>query len=145
MEAITLLSLKPINDLESQLLLRGKEFLPKVPGVKLEDQYLLPYQRYLIITSYDCPYEELLRIILIQQDGTRLDSATIGAPYSPGVYAEPQITESQSLRFRFDTDAKYQVLVHGKPSIMLGSLFSSNGISYDAFLQRRYMSINRME
>jgi hypothetical protein len=66
---------------KSELLVRGKPSGTKVPGYRLLHELETP-DGYLLVTDYDCPYEEETSFTLLSRDFRVLDHRSIGAPYS---------------------------------------------------------------
>ncbi|MFY3385807.1 hypothetical protein [Paracidovorax sp. MALMAid1276] len=67
---------------------------------------------YLLLTTDDTPFEELLHIHLLGADLRLLDSATLGGIYATGSFSPLDSTAPDTLRFRFigGTDWSVQVL-----------------------------------
>lgn len=67
--------------LETELLREGQPTGKKVPGYVLEAQYEHE-NYYLIVTSWDCPFEEAQTFLLLSYDLDVLSEKTIGAAYA---------------------------------------------------------------
>ncbi|AFU98514.2 hypothetical protein [Simiduia agarivorans] len=144
METTTVFSLEPLNDTESRLIADGSTPLLNVPGVKLEDQYALADGRFLVITSEDCPYEEMLHIILARPGESDFECVNIGRPYTPGIYANPQVITNGNLQFSFSDNGTFRVSVRSHPARNIRQLFNHNAISYDSYLAKRSLSVEQI-
>lgn len=93
----------PYTDTElacSELLLAGKRTGIIVPGAVLEAA--LEWQNYRIaFFTDDIPFEDMLRIYMFDLDMGLVDSATLGAMYSTGTFADLKPQPPDALTFRF--------------------------------------------
>lgn len=68
-----------------QLLLQGHPTGRHFKGRQLVDQYASG-QRYILITSDDNPFDEVLHIYLLDLELNILDEMDLSQPFTPGVY-----------------------------------------------------------
>lgn len=55
----------------------------------------------LLFLTDDVPFEDTLRMYLLDQDLTVVDSARMGVMYSTGIFSELDLTEPDTVRFQF--------------------------------------------
>ena len=84
----------------SELMISGKPTGKVLDGAVLEAALAWGDLPLLFMTD-DVPYEEGLRIVLLDRDFNTLDSALIGAMYTTGVFSDLDLTEADTVRFRF--------------------------------------------
>ena len=89
-----------IDDLKSRLVLDGHESDTLIDGIDLGGQYAYD-DDYLLWTTYDVPYEELLHVTLLSADLRIFDKVQLGAPYTPGILSNLAITSPDSIGFSF--------------------------------------------
>lgn len=65
---------------KTRLWVDGKPSAVQVPGYQLLKQFVVD-DGYLLITDYDCPYEEATSFILLDQLLQLVSRKTVGAPY----------------------------------------------------------------
>lgn len=65
--------------------------------------------RYLLLTTDDCPFEEMLGIRLLDAGFNLLDSARIGGIYSTGSFDSLELIEPNRLRFLFIGDTWWDI------------------------------------
>jgi hypothetical protein len=58
-------------------------------------------QFLLLFLTDDLPFEDTLRMYLLDQDLTVVDSARMGAMYSTGIFSALDLTEQDTVRFQF--------------------------------------------
>jgi hypothetical protein len=64
----------------SRLLVDGQAGAVRVPGHSLLHQYALP-AGYLLVTDFDCPYEEATSFVLLDRKSRLLCCRTLSIPY----------------------------------------------------------------
>jgi hypothetical protein len=84
----------------SEVLCDGRGTGKFIPGAILEAAVQWR-DRYLLFATDDIPYEEMLRVLLLDRHFAQLDSARIGAPYSTGTFAALTLTQPDRVSFRF--------------------------------------------
>ncbi|TYQ02670.1 UNVERIFIED_ORG: hypothetical protein JN05_05334 [Zoogloea ramigera] len=95
----------------------------------------------LLCMTDDVPYEEGLRIVLLDQDYKTLDSALIGAMYSTGVFSDLDLTEADTVRFRFFRGLVYTLTLLPQASFAL-PFFSDPGAVWRPFKWTRRFRID---
>lgn len=99
---------------QCELLRQAEPTGVRVPGAVLEAAG--QWQGFfLVLTTDDVPWEEMLHIHLLDARLQRLDSACIGAPYSTGSFSALPSLVPDLLRFRFMGDTDWSVQVLPKP------------------------------
>jgi hypothetical protein len=84
----------------SELVVDGVPTGQIVPGAVLEGAVEWRSCHLLFMTD-DIPFEELLRILLLDSKLNLLDSAQIGSPYSTGSFSSLRLKEPDTVQFRF--------------------------------------------
>lgn len=84
---------------------------------------------YLLFTTDDTPFEDLLHIHLLDADMSLLDSATLGGIYSTGSFSLLDSSEPNALRFRFIGDTDWSVQVLPAPGFRAPLLSEPAGVS----------------
>lgn len=84
---------------------------------------------YLLFTTDDTPFEELLHIHLLDADLSLLDSATLGGIYSTGSFSLLESSDPDTLRFRFIGDTDWSVQVLPAPGFRAPLLSEPAGVS----------------
>src|SRR5688500_9259302 len=65
-----------------------------VPGTHLEAQYAVETAGeplYLLLTSHNSPFEEMIHILLLDERGALLEQADLGGPYAPGILKDLRV------------------------------------------------------
>ncbi|MGB3621492.1 MAG: hypothetical protein WBA20_09110 [Ketobacter sp.] len=96
-----------------QLLLQGHTTGRKLKGRQLVDQYSTG-ERYILITSDDNPFDEVLHIYLLDLELNILDEMNLSQPYTPGVY-EAFRHYGEHLEFRFFSEGIWCLKVRSRP------------------------------
>jgi hypothetical protein len=100
-----------------------------VPGTHLEAQFAVTVEGkawYLLLTSYDSPFEEMLHILLVDEQGRLVEQGQLGGAYAPGMLKNLRVVSAE--RLRFDFQGPVTLIVHPKPR---------------GWLRRRRMEIQR--
>jgi hypothetical protein len=66
---------------ESWLLADGKRSKTRVPGVEILEQFEI-LAGYLLVTDYDCPFEETFHFILLDHELRTVSQRSLGARFS---------------------------------------------------------------
>jgi hypothetical protein len=112
---------------ESEILLNGRPSGKLVLGAWLEAA--VQWQNYyLLFMTDDVPFEEWLRIILLDNHLDLLDSARIGVPYSSGKFSSLAIKEPNSVSFHFFADTTWNVELLSKPKIRMPFITEPIGV-----------------
>ena len=120
MQEIDEFSLVPLGDggdeapERSTLLHRGVSLPITIDGVILQRQYRCG-ERYLLLTTADCPFEEALWIRLLSPSFETLDCLEIGAIYAPGDLGDVCVHPDGELEFSFFGDRRWSVELHDAP------------------------------
>ncbi|QCP51500.1 hypothetical protein FAZ95_21470 [Trinickia violacea] len=85
---------------KSRIYIDGKPTDATVAGAYLEAS-LRWNDSFLIFTTDDVPFEEMLRIIFLDENLSVIDSAMLGAPYSTGSFRSLKIRDDDTVEFRF--------------------------------------------
>jgi len=85
--------------------------------------------RYLLFVTDDIPYEETLRIYLLNADLITLDYATLGAPYSTGAFRSFEITSHDTVHFSFIGACMWSLRVLAQKHFHLPFISDPRGIS----------------
>jgi hypothetical protein len=113
----------------SELWLGARKLADKIPGTSLEAQFALGSAGrapFLLLTSHDVPYEEMIHVLLIDESGELIEQAELGGPYAPGLLANVQIVSEDTLSFDFQGPVR--LTVHPAPR---------------GWLRRRRLSLSR--
>ena len=104
--------------LATEVLLDGQASGKQIPGYVIEAQYAHD-NYYLLVTSWDCPFEEAQTFVLLSHDLSVLDKKTIGAAYS-SIWLqghEPQGENAVMFHCDGDLDVLATILPKGKLSL----------------------------
>lgn len=110
-EELTLRRLPQSSDSDaprSELMLQGAPTEKIVEGATLEAAVAVG-TFHLIFTTDDCPFEEMLRIILLDSAFNMLDSALVGGPYATGSFSSLTLKEPDTVLFHFIGDTTWSV------------------------------------
>lgn len=102
----------------SELLISGTPTGKVLDGAVLEAALLWGDLSLLFITD-DVPFEEGLRIVLLDKDFNTLDSALLVAMYSTGVFSHLDLSEADTVRFRFFRGLLYTLTLLPQASFAL--------------------------
>lgn len=97
----------------AHLLLQGHPTGRKIKGRLLVDQYSWG-KHYLLISSDDNPYEEVLHIYLLDSELNKLDEMDLSQPGMPGIY-QPCHHSKECLEFRFFDQNTWCLSIRHKP------------------------------
>ena len=92
----------------------------------------------LLFITDDVPYEEGLRIVLLDRDFNTLDSALIGAMYSTGVFSDLDLTEADTVRFRFFGGLVYTLTLLPQASFALPFFSDPSAVWHPFKWMRRF-------
>ena len=94
--------------LKTELYVHGSATGKYVPGYVIEAQYQCD-DRYLLVTSWDCPFEEMQTFSLLSKDLSILSTRNYGAPYATvWIEKHQSIAENQAI---FYCDTGYDVII----------------------------------
>lgn len=121
-----------------EILRHGKPTGRRVPGAVLE-QAAQWQSFYLLFTTDDTPFEELLHIHLLDAELDLLDSATLGGIYSTGSFSLLASAEPDTLRFRFIGGTDWSVQVLPEPGFRVPLLSEPAGVSRPLGFSRHFI------
>ena len=118
----------------------------RVAGKILEASVKISDNLYMLFTTDGIVFEESLNIFLIQLGNKSqiIDSATVGAMYSTGIFEELIISSDDSLSFRFIGDNLWKVTVYPTPRFRIPYIKENKMISRPVGF-KRYFSVTESE
>lgn len=123
------------------VLRRGQPMGLTIDGATLEAQFTVNTDRYLLLVSDDCPYEETLHVYLLNADGKLMESARLAYAYTAGILRDLQVAENHVLEFTFTGSLRYRLQVHDRPRRFWNA---SGGVcEIVRILSKRYLEITR--
>ncbi|HIV70407.1 MAG TPA: hypothetical protein H9903_05735 [Candidatus Aquabacterium excrementipullorum] len=122
----------------SALLLDGQPTGHVLPGAVLEAAVQWQGQHLLFITD-DVPYEEALRIVLLDADLQTLDAAELGAAYSTGSFTDLALHPPDTVSFRFIGSTEWTVRLLGQSQFRLPLVSEPRGVSRRLGFSRRFV------
>jgi len=105
-------------------------------------QYAVSGTDTLLVLDEDTPYEERLHLVLLRDD-RMLDHVTIGAPYATGAFRPVELSVD-TLRFRFERDARWTLAIDGNGRRGIGGL-PPGATRRTGMLAPRYIKLDRGE
>jgi hypothetical protein len=96
--------------LRTPLLADGALTRTTVPGYVIDGQYRCD-DGYLLITSWDCPFEESYDFLLLSDDFTQLSRASLGVPYGTYLLHAHWPIDERSVRLHFQTTLFYTLSI----------------------------------
>lgn len=122
----------------SELLVDGQPSGRVLPGAVLEAAVQWHDQHLLFITD-DVPYEEALRIVLIDASLRTVDAAELGAAYSTGSFTDLALLPPDTVSFRFIGGTTWTVQLLGKDQFRLPWVSEPRGVSRRLGFSRRFI------
>jgi hypothetical protein len=127
MAPVSIFSLRPSEDERKGSLLQvaGAE-IGLVRGTTIEAQYSCT-PGFIVIASWDIPYEEELTISLRAKASFKLlDEIVLGLPYTPGVFERAEVCSANTLQFSFFGEDQWRLDVLERPrTIWLKNYFGA--------------------
>ncbi|TGN40325.1 hypothetical protein [Marinobacter confluentis] len=120
------------NDQElatSFVTIAGKTSEEPLEGTVLEACVQLGNQ-YLLFLTDDIPFEDSLHIHLLDEDLERVDTATLGAPYTTGHFRNLNCVGSAGITFEFFGDCVWEISVSPKKRLRLPFISGPRGVSW---------------
>lgn len=111
----------------SEILFNGVPTNKLVPGVILEGAVQWNSFHLMFMTD-DTPFEEILRVLFLDERWNVVDSACIGGPYSTGSFSSLDLSEMNTVRFRFIGDTMWSVELLPRPSFRMPFLSEPFGV-----------------
>lgn len=119
--------LAPIDEEKSAIIDHGQRTKSEVIGIVLE--LCVRYKDwFLVFTTDDTPFEDMLHVHLLDEQFNVLDSLTIGAMYSTGSFSEPQLISPNKVSFRFIGDTDWSVTILDQAKFGLPFFSSIKGV-----------------
>lgn len=113
-------------------------------GKVLEHQFQVG-RAYLLLITYDVPYEESLFIYLLDGSWRILDMYELGAAYVPGILKHVQTISEQQLEFSFFGDERWRLTVLDRPVRRWDDVFRSPLVRpFGRLLSRRHLELRRI-
>lgn len=122
----------------SGLLADGQPTGVILDGATLEAAVQWHDQHLLFITD-DVPYEEALRIVLIDADLQTVDAAELGAAYSTGSFTELALLPPDTVSFRFIGGTTWTVRLLQQDQFRLPWVSEPRGVSRRLGFTRRFV------
>jgi hypothetical protein len=94
------------------LLHEGRETGLRIHAARLEAQFHVQPNLFLLFFTDDSPYEEELQILLLDTHFQLLDGLELGQPYTPGMLSGLDAQGEQRLLFDFFADTRLLLSVH---------------------------------
>lgn len=138
------IEIRPIaaNDLEtaprSEVWLDGRHTGTQVSGAILETAIQTNAGPYLLFLTDDIPYEDFLSVHLLDADGNRLDSATIGSPYATGTFSLLRMKPPNEVHFTFIGETVWIVESLPRPELRIPILSEPKGVRRGGKLRRHF-------
>lgn len=112
---------------KSAILINGEATGKFVAGAVLEGS--VQWMNFLLLfMTDDIPYEEMLRIVLLDDRLNLVDSALIGSPYSTGSFSSLRLVEPNSVSFRFIGDTNWCIELLPKPTFRIPFISEPPGV-----------------
>lgn len=115
----------------SEILVEGQPTDKFLPGAHLEAAVHWT-KFYLLFTTNDVPFEESLRISLLDEQFAPLDQAVIGGLYATGSFSALKLVDPDVVRFQFMGDATWSVRLLSRRAFRM-PFFSEPGGVYRPF------------
>lgn len=128
----------------SNIVLNGKLTGKQVSGALLEAA-IAWYDKYLLLTTDDCPFEEFLGIRLLDRDLNLLDSASLGMPYNTGSLSELALQEPDTVSFKFIGEGSWQIKLLAKPALRIPFLSEPSGVWRNFNLRRHFVVQGKLQ
>lgn len=112
----------------SEILIAGTPAQKVVAGAVL--QAALRWRDYvLIFLTEDIPFEDALHVYLLNRDLTVVDSARLGAMYSTGIFSDLDVTQPDTVRFRFFDGIVWTLTLLSKEEFAIPIVSEPKGVS----------------
>lgn len=126
----------------SDIYIRGEPVGKKVSGALLQAAVKW-HDKYLLLTTDACPFEEGLGIRLFNSRFDLLDCADIGLPYNTGTFSSLELHEPNRVSFRFLGDDVWQVHLLSRPGFRV-PILSEPGAVWRNFGFRRHFFVRKV-
>lgn len=106
--------------LRSPLLHKGEDTGVEIQGIVLDHQFCLP-DGFLLLSSWDCPFEEACEVSLLSPEMKLISHKSIGAMYSSYELDSIESVGENAFRLQFTHGATYSLAVRTKKRLPFGS------------------------
>jgi len=86
--------------------------------------------RYLLFLTDDIPFEDSLHIHLLDEALNRIDTVTLGAPYTTGHFRNLKCEDSGGITFEFFGKCVWEIVVLPKKQLRLPFVSGPKGVSW---------------
>ena len=124
----------------SEVYFDGKPSGILVPGKLLEAAFRVDEDRYLIFTTDDVLFEELLTITLISREQGVIEIAHLGGEYASGTF-ENASADKKSVHFQFIDDVRWTVKISRTSHLRIPFLSDPRGVKRPSGL-KTYMTFS---
>jgi hypothetical protein len=122
----------------SELIIDGIPTGQIVPGAVLEAAVEWK-SCHLVFMTDDVPFEEMLRILLLDSQLKLLDSAQIGGPYSTGSFSSLTLREPDTVQFRFIGGTTWSVQLLSTSRLRVPFISEPRGVHRAFGFSRRFV------
>lgn len=131
---------QPSDDVEprAELLVDGKPTGRVLVGAVLEAAVQW-HELHLLFITDDVPYEEALRIVLLDAQWQVVDAALLGSAYSTGSFSDLSLLPPDTVRFRFIGGTDWTVRLLHKDKFRLPLVSEPRGVSRRLGFSRRFV------
>lgn len=98
---------------KSRLIVDGVITEQRLPGYSLLHQFALD-DGYLLVTDYDCPFEECTNFILLDSTFKKRASRSLGVPYGSFLLQKIEQLDVTNFIATFCTDDRWSLLIDGR-------------------------------
>lgn len=123
--------------LSSELILRGISTGTVVKGLVMEAAVQWN-DLILVFLTDDVPFEDWLRIYLIDQQARVIDQASLGSIYSTGQFGDLDLQPPDTLTFSFIGDTTWMLQLYAEEVFRIPVLADPNGVWRPLRLHRRF-------
>jgi hypothetical protein len=92
-----------------------------LPGYQLLHQFQLSSGEFLLITDWDCPFEEATEVLLLSTDLALIARHTFAVPYGSFNLEAIQVIDDANLKLTFYQNDCWQVTILAEKTGLLGS------------------------
>ncbi|WP_227510310.1 hypothetical protein [Marinobacter excellens] len=86
--------------------------------------------RYLLFLTDGIPFEDSLHIHLLDEDLDRIDTVTLGAPYTTGHFRNLKCEDFSGITFEFFGDCVWEIVISPKKRLRLPFVSGPKGVSW---------------
>lgn len=124
----------------SDIIVNGAPTGKRVAGALLEAAVQW-HDKYLLLTTDDCPFEEFLGVRLLDSQFNLLDSAQIGAIYNTGTFSSLELREPNTVSFLFIGETTWRVELLPAPGVRVPFFSEPYGV-WRRFSFRRHFVVH---